>query len=144
MLGRSAKLTVVGDLSFDLMSMLSIQITAGLAQKSLSSHGMPLLSKNKMAVGASRSSSRLQPGCLNRRVGRGSSGTIKAHTSSSSSGLAIALARRGQKVGQPRLVHFVRASKRNEPETIGASFPPTIRERAHRGQGTPERFTESD
>lgn len=65
-----------------------------------------------MPVSATRSSTGLRPGWLKRRGGwGGNSGTIKAHKSSSSSGLAISLSRKGLSVAQPGLVHFLRASK---------------------------------
>ena len=70
------------------------------------SHGMPLLSTNRMPVSATRSSTGFRPGCLNRRGGRGGNkGAISVHKSSSSSGLAITLSRKSKRVGQDIMVH---------------------------------------
>ena len=56
----------------------------------MSSHGMPLLSTNRMPVRTLRRSMGLRPGYLNRRgLGGGSSGSITLHSSSSSNGLAM-------------------------------------------------------
>lgn len=70
------------------------------------SQGMPLLSTNRMPVRASRSSTGLRPGCLNRRGGlAGSSGAINVHKSSSSSALAMTLSRNPKRVCQHIMVH---------------------------------------
>lgn len=53
------------------------------------SQGMPVCRTNRMPVKARRSSSRLRPGYREQRGLTGSSASIKAHTSSSTSGSAI-------------------------------------------------------
>ncbi len=70
------------------------------------SQGMPLLSTNRIPVSATRSSTGLRPGCLNRRGGRGgNNGAISVHRSSSSRGLAISISRKGKRVGQAIMVY---------------------------------------
>jgi len=56
-----------------------------------SSHGMPVLSTNKIPASTLRRSNGLRPGYLNRRgFGGGKSGSITFHSSSSSNGFAMA------------------------------------------------------
>jgi hypothetical protein len=54
-----------------------------------SSHGMPVLSTNRIPVSTARSSSRFRPGYRNRRRLTGKSGPITSHNSSSNTVLAM-------------------------------------------------------